>query len=222
MKNLGKQFGHCLKEARLNKEFTQEELAFEANLDRTYISLLERGLKIPTLSSIHKISLALKISPIQLISNSFEDIETFSENKSSKKFNLNKNDKNKIQFFATTVSCGKPIDSSSNDEINKVISLDEYIIKKPEKTFFIKATGDSMTPIINDGDLLVSQIKTTFKNGQIVVASIDGNYTIKRFFNIKGKIKLTSENPYFQDIQFTEDMEVKVVAQIIAVIKLFN
>ena len=56
-------FGHTLKEFRLNKKFSQEKLALESGLDRTYISLLERGLRQPSLSTIFLLSDALSMTP---------------------------------------------------------------------------------------------------------------------------------------------------------------
>lgn len=65
--SLAKAFGQVLKQKRETLRLTQEQLAFEVNLHRTYISLLERGLKSPTLDVIFRISTALKISPSELI-----------------------------------------------------------------------------------------------------------------------------------------------------------
>jgi len=60
-------FPKVLKELRTNKKISQEKLAELCNLDRTYISLLERGLRQPTLSTIFKLSHALEISPSEFI-----------------------------------------------------------------------------------------------------------------------------------------------------------
>lgn len=62
-----KAFGHVLKEIRHEKGFSQEKLAELCELDRTYISLLERGLRQPTLSTIFKLSEALGIEPDEFI-----------------------------------------------------------------------------------------------------------------------------------------------------------
>jgi len=60
---LEKAFGQVLRESRKQASFSQEALAFECELDRTYISLLERGLRQPTLKVLFKICSALKIAP---------------------------------------------------------------------------------------------------------------------------------------------------------------
>jgi transcriptional regulator with XRE-family HTH domain len=63
-----KTFGLVLQELRKDKGFTQEELAFKSGLDRTYISLLERGLRTPTLNTLFKLSTALEIQPENFVS----------------------------------------------------------------------------------------------------------------------------------------------------------
>jgi transcriptional regulator with XRE-family HTH domain len=69
-------FGKVLKEIRTEKGLSQEKLAESSNLDRTYISLLERGLRQPTITTIFKLSQVLKISPsdfIKLIEIQYEN-----------------------------------------------------------------------------------------------------------------------------------------------------
>ena len=64
-------FGLVLKKYRKETGISQEELAFRCDLDRTFISLLERGKRSATLNTLFKISKSLKINPSQLI----EDME---------------------------------------------------------------------------------------------------------------------------------------------------
>lgn len=60
-------FGEVLRESRLRKSFSQEDLALICELDRTFISMLERGVRQPSLSSIFIIAEALGIKPSRLI-----------------------------------------------------------------------------------------------------------------------------------------------------------
>lgn len=60
-------FGTVLRELREKKKLSQEKLAEYCDLDRTYISLLERGLRQPTLTTLFKLSDALNIKPSELI-----------------------------------------------------------------------------------------------------------------------------------------------------------
>lgn len=60
-------FGKVLRELRESKQISQEKLAEYCELDRTYISLLERGLRQPTITTIFKLAQALQIKPSELI-----------------------------------------------------------------------------------------------------------------------------------------------------------
>ena len=60
-------FGISLRELRKKAGFTQEELAFEAGIERNYVSLIELGRNQPTISVIFKLAIALNIKPSKLI-----------------------------------------------------------------------------------------------------------------------------------------------------------
>ncbi len=60
-------FANVLRRLRLEKGFSQEALAFEAGIHRTYVSQLERGLKSPSLKTIQKIAIVLNITLSKLM-----------------------------------------------------------------------------------------------------------------------------------------------------------
>lgn len=60
-------FSIILKKIRNQKKLSQEQLALESGLDRTYISLLERGMRQPSLKTIFLLSSALEIHPAELV-----------------------------------------------------------------------------------------------------------------------------------------------------------
>ena len=78
IKNLtpSESFGIVLRELRKKAEFTQENLAFEAGIERNYVSLIELGRNQPTISVIFKLAKALNIDPSKMIK--------LTENKTSK------------------------------------------------------------------------------------------------------------------------------------------
>ena len=61
-------FGRVLRERRLAAGLSQEKLALEAEVDRTFVSLLERGGRQPTLSTLWRLADALGVAPTELIS----------------------------------------------------------------------------------------------------------------------------------------------------------
>ncbi len=66
-KVIEKQFGKILRKKRLSKGLSQNRLALKSDLDRTYISLLERGLRMPTIETLFKIARALEESPSKIV-----------------------------------------------------------------------------------------------------------------------------------------------------------
>jgi len=60
-------FGKALREIRKAKKLSQEDLGLEANLDRTYVSLLERGLKSPTIRTVVKLAEVLNVMPSEIV-----------------------------------------------------------------------------------------------------------------------------------------------------------
>ena len=64
---LTKAFGSVLRDIRKERGLSQEDLGFESGYHRTYISLLERGLKSPSLQTIFELARALRLSPSELI-----------------------------------------------------------------------------------------------------------------------------------------------------------
>lgn len=60
-------FGNAVRELRKEKGWSQEDLGFEADLDRTYVSGIERGVRNPTLTTIWRLAKALAVSPSRLL-----------------------------------------------------------------------------------------------------------------------------------------------------------
>lgn len=206
-------FGKVLKEARLMAGLSQEELALESGLDRTYISMLERSVKIPTISTLVKLAASLGQSPSQLLVRA----QQFELNPVPQK--AKKTQSHPI-LFGTSVSCGTPI--GQDFLIEKELSLDELMIKKPKDTFFIKASGDSMNPLISDGDILVVNRELKPKNGSIILAQINEEFTVKRYFKTSKGIQLLPENSNFKDLLIAEDIKFIFCGVITGITRLLN
>lgn len=81
-----KAFGDALREIRKNRKVSQENLGFEAGLDRTYVSLLERGLKSPTIRTLVKLAEVLKVLPSEIVRGMEVRLATGPVGKSSQAF----------------------------------------------------------------------------------------------------------------------------------------
>lgn len=112
-------------------------------------------------------------------------------------------------FFSSTVACGFP--SPADDYIDSNLDLNEHLISKPTATFFVKAKGDSMIGAgIHDGDLLIIDRSLTAKSGEIIVAIVSGEFTLKRFVRTPSAVWLYPENQKYKPVQIFEEMEFQV------------
>jgi repressor LexA len=77
------------------------------------------------------------------------------------------------------------------------------------KMFVLRVTGDSMIgDHILDGDLIIVEGRQTAENGDVVVASVDDETTVKRFFREKDQIRLRASNPTYNDILVSKDFRI--------------
>jgi repressor LexA len=111
-----------------------------------------------------------------------------------------------------SIAAGFP--SPAEEELADVITLDELLIRNREATFLLKVTGDSMRDEgIRHGDLVLVERTTDVKTGNIVVANIDGEWTIK-YFRKRGKqVYLEPANPAYKTIVPREELKIDLVVR---------
>jgi transcriptional regulator with XRE-family HTH domain len=78
-----KAFGQALREIRQSKKISQERLALEGGFDRTYISLIERGVNSPTIRMLVGIAAVLKVAPSRIVRRMEELLSTVPQNRSA-------------------------------------------------------------------------------------------------------------------------------------------
>ncbi|WP_437610777.1 translesion error-prone DNA polymerase V autoproteolytic subunit [Erwinia sp. V71] len=84
-----------------------------------------------------------------------------------------------LPLFLEKVPCGFP--SPAADYVEKALDLNELCVRHPSATYFVWVTGDSMIDAgISDGDMLVVDSSLQAKHGSIVVAAVDGEFTVKK------------------------------------------
>ncbi|MDZ4711345.1 MAG: translesion error-prone DNA polymerase V autoproteolytic subunit [bacterium] len=111
-----------------------------------------------------------------------------------------------VTYFEYPVPAGFP--SPAMDYLEQKLDLKDYLINHPDSTFFVRVKGESMTGEgINDGDLLVVDKSIEATMGQIVIAEINGEFTVKKIDKIKGKLFLVAANDKFDPIPLNEDMD---------------
>ncbi len=118
-------------------------------------------------------------------------------------------EKKELPLFLESVSAGFP--SPADDYLENRLDLNDYLIKNPAATFFVRVTGNSMIEAgIHSGDILVVDRSLTPKDGNVVIAVIDGELTVKRIKQSKNKIFLLPENNNYKPIEITTEMHFEV------------
>tara|TARA_Y100001968_G_C19393390_1_gene736866 strand:+ start:351 stop:803 length:453 start_codon:yes stop_codon:yes gene_type:complete len=108
-----------------------------------------------------------------------------------------------------SISAGFP--SPADDYIEAGIDLNEQLIKHPISTFFLRVSGYSMTNAgINDGDLLIVDRSLEPKPGLIVVAILDGSFTLKTLTLNSGKLYLEAAHPNYPPLDISKYESIQI------------
>ena len=115
----------------------------------------------------------------------------------------------KIPLLNDSVSAGFP--SPADDYTEENIDLNEHLISNPSSTFFLRVKGDSMINAgIKDKDLIIVDKSLIAKPGNIVIAMIDGEFTIKRLSIKNDELYLKAENNNYPDFRFKNHIDVQI------------
>jgi len=118
-----------------------------------------------------------------------------------------------IPMATERVAAGVPF--SVQDTIDQSLDMNEFLIRNESSTFIVKANSLSMLDVgIDIDDPLIVDRSITAKSGDIVIARIDNDFTVKRLMIDKQfdppKIWLKAENPEYQNIYIEEGQEVEI------------
>lgn len=112
-------------------------------------------------------------------------------------------------LLASRVEAGFP--SPADDYVERTLDLNEEVITHPAATFFLRAGGRSMQGAgIHDGDLLVVDRSVQAEEGMVVVAVVDGEFTVKRLARDGNGPLLRAEHPGYPPVPIGPDTEVVI------------
>ena len=116
---------------------------------------------------------------------------------------------NALPLFLTRVPAGFP--SPGDDFLDKTLDLHELLITHPAATFFVRVQGDSMRDAgIFSGDILVVDRALDAAHKKVVVAVVNGEFTVKRLL-LRGKqILLAAENPAYPLIEISPESDFQI------------
>lgn len=112
--------------------------------------------------------------------------------------------------------------SPAEDFAVKRVDLTQELITHPQATFLLRVSGESMREAgIFDGDMLVVNKALKPRHGQVVVAVVDGEFTVKYLYQRAGRVKLRAANATFPDISPKDGQTLEVWGVVTASIKRF-
>jgi DNA polymerase V len=117
-----------------------------------------------------------------------------------------------------TVQGGFP--SPAEDHVIERVDLNKVLIKHPQATFLMRVRGASMREAgIDDGDVVLVDRAIKASHGHVVVAVVDGEFTVKRLWKRGSNLKLQAANPTYPDIQPRDGQTIEVWGVVTTAIK---
>lgn len=209
--------GEIIKKYRKENNLSLRAFASKCGLSYTYISMLEKNIDYrtgkpiaPTLDSVKYISNAMNI-PIDDLLKMLDDEQEFKLNEDILSNNLN------VIPILGTVKAG--YDWLAEENVVDYITLKENIPNIKEY-YALRITGDSMLPLLSDGDLVIVHDQDDVESGQTAVILINGDEaTVKKVIKTNEGIELHAMNPYYPIKKFTYDEMNSVPVKIIGRVK---
>jgi DNA polymerase V len=126
-----------------------------------------------------------------------------------------------LRLLSHRISAGFP--SPANDYIEDGLDLNDYLVRNKASTFLFSVKGDSMIGAsIEEGDKVIVDRALTPRHDDIVVAVVDGEYTLKRLYRFMGRVELRPENPTYSPIVFHDGRELMVWGVVVGVVRRYG
>ena len=123
-----------------------------------------------------------------------------------------------LPLAAHRVPAGFP--SPATDYLEDGLDLNAYLVQHPAATFLFSVQGHSMQGAgILDGDKVVVDRAVDARHGHIVVATVDGEFTLKRLYQRHNRVELHPENSAFPPIQFTGSTQLQIWGVVVGVVR---
>lgn len=123
-----------------------------------------------------------------------------------------------VPMFVSRVAAGFP--SPATDYMQDGLDLNEYLVQHKAASFLFEVKGDSMKNAgIMDGDKVVVDRSIEPRHGKIVIAVVEGEFTIKRLYRRAGRIELRPDNPAYPVIPIPPDTQLEVWGVVVGVVR---
>lgn len=126
-----------------------------------------------------------------------------------------------IPVYSSKVAAGLP--SPADDHADETLDLNDYMIRRPDSTYMLRVEGESMKDAgIMPNDILVVDRALPAVHNKIVIASLDGQLTVKRLFHRGGLIKLMPENLAYPEIELESEADLVIWGVVIGSFRRFQ
>jgi DNA polymerase V len=123
-------------------------------------------------------------------------------------------------LYGSSIKAGFP--SPAEDWLEGKIDLNQYLVKNPAATYLLRVSGDSMKDAgIHSGDVLVVDCAKEAKHGDIIIACLDGEMTVKRLYRKGSKTALVPENELYNPITITGESDFTIWGVVVSCLKQF-
>lgn len=210
--------GEIVKKYREDNSLSMDAFAQRCSLSKGYISMLENNINArnnkpiaPTITSMNKIAIGMGIEIDKLfeLMDSTQLVSLADEKATSSKGV-------KIKVLGR-VAAGIPIEA-----IEDIINTEEITeeMARTGKFFGLQIKGDSMTPNICNGDIVIVRQQDDAENGDVVIATVNGSDAVcKRLRKYKEGIELISNNPSYEPMEFSNndilETPVKIIGKVV-------
>lgn len=176
--------------------------------DATYLAKLQDYYAdnnvLPPYSTIMSLLGLRSKSPVAALIARFK-LQGFLESTPEKRLKPGKRFFERQIFDSVQAGAARPADDSRYD----TITIDEYLVESPSNTVLINVKGDSMIDAgIMPGDTVVVEKRGPASVGDMVIAIVDNEFTLKKLGNEKGKFVLLPANPAYPVIRPKNDLEI--------------
>ncbi|MFM7887494.1 MAG: LexA family protein [Pseudanabaena sp.] len=124
-------------------------------------------------------------------------------------FKPDRKTKVRLPLYLNPVAAGIP--TTTEDYIDDNIDLNRHLVKHPETTYLVRVVGESMIDAgIHPNDMLIVDRSIEVTNGQVVIAVVNGELTVKRIRKDRDKLWLMPENESFKPIEIDEHTDLHI------------
>jgi repressor LexA len=178
--------GTRVKELRVKNHLTQEELAKAIGVSTSTIGMIEIKEKYGGINVIEKIADYFNVSLDYIVKGCDHIVKATT--------------KNSIPILGD-IACGEPI--FSEEFSGEFLNVSKFT---PKADFALKAKGDSMSPLVNNGEYVILKRQSTVNNGEVACVLIDNEMTLKRVYLENDTLTLVSENSRYTPIIIKENI----------------